>query len=189
MEGAPAGGGPAPERRNPFQCTICGKPCVLAKALFGHMRSHPDRGWKGAFPPPSFSVEEEFFDVPFQNRGPAAEGDGGVPQIEDVPQVDNNPLEKEENAHAQSREDRWCNGPANLQSSRFELFTSPRREALYIVGIYIALFYALGDVGHTCQFVHIVWGGVGKNDFFELENNINLNKIKLFKIYLYFCKG
>ncbi|KAL2485897.1 Allene oxide synthase [Abeliophyllum distichum] len=34
------------------------------------------------------------------------------------------------------------------------------------------------------------WGGVGwgKYDFFELEKNTNLNKTKLFRIYLYFCK-
>ncbi|KAL2543829.1 blue copper protein-like [Forsythia ovata] len=39
-------------------------------------------------------------DVLFLNRGPADGGDGGVPQIEDVPQVDNNPLEEEENTLA-----------------------------------------------------------------------------------------
>ncbi|KAL2535148.1 Syntaxin [Abeliophyllum distichum] len=32
-------------------------------------------------------------------------------------------------------------------------------------------------------------GGVGWGEnFFELEKNTNLNKIKLFRIYLYFCK-
>ncbi|KAL2457539.1 Uncharacterized protein Fot_56203 [Forsythia ovata] len=40
-------------------------------------------------------------DVPFLNRGPTVGSDGGVPHIEDVPQVDNNPLDEEENALAQ----------------------------------------------------------------------------------------
>ncbi|KAJ6928337.1 hypothetical protein NC652_012429 [Populus alba x Populus x berolinensis] len=26
--------------------------------LFGHMRAHPDRGWRGAFPPPQWSPEK-----------------------------------------------------------------------------------------------------------------------------------
>ncbi|KAL2515676.1 Uncharacterized protein Fot_29647 [Forsythia ovata] len=44
-------------------------------------------------------------DVPFLNQGSAIGGDGGIPQIEDVPQVVNNLLEEEENALEQSGED------------------------------------------------------------------------------------
>lgn len=44
-------------------CSVCNKGFGSSKALFGHMRSHPDRGWKGVHPPPSFRAEEEFADI------------------------------------------------------------------------------------------------------------------------------
>lgn len=33
-------------------CCVCHKKFTSMKALYGHMRFHPDRGWKGVFPPP-----------------------------------------------------------------------------------------------------------------------------------------
>ncbi|CAI9768994.1 unnamed protein product [Fraxinus pennsylvanica] len=88
-EGEP-GAGPAGNQGgqadvgNPFQCRVCGKQFQSAKALFGHMRQHPDRGWKGAFPPPTFRAEEEFADVAGHlNPGRAAAG-VHVEPIQDV---------------------------------------------------------------------------------------------------------
>lgn len=40
----------APEVPRP--CSECGKQFNNYKALFGHMRSHPGRQWRGAYPPP-----------------------------------------------------------------------------------------------------------------------------------------
>ncbi|KAK4439630.1 Zinc finger protein ZAT2 [Sesamum alatum] len=34
-------------------CMICGKKFPSMKSLFGHMRCHPDREWRGIHPPPS----------------------------------------------------------------------------------------------------------------------------------------
>lgn len=51
-------GSSAPEssqRRNPPPpCQVCNKRYTSWKALFGHMRSHPDRPWRGVHPPPRF---------------------------------------------------------------------------------------------------------------------------------------
>ncbi|PON50007.1 Zinc finger, C2H [Parasponia andersonii] len=55
---APAGVAPV--------CSVCRRDFGSWKALFGHMRSHPNREWRGAFPPP---VAQK----------PAAEGDQGPP--------------------------------------------------------------------------------------------------------------
>lgn len=38
-------------------CSVCGKRFGSWKAVFGHMRSHPDRSWRGVHPPPTFNRE------------------------------------------------------------------------------------------------------------------------------------
>ncbi|KAL6562467.1 hypothetical protein OROGR_003474 [Orobanche gracilis] len=39
-------------------CVICGKDFPSWKSLYGHMRCHPERGWKGINPPSSSSVSD-----------------------------------------------------------------------------------------------------------------------------------
>lgn len=59
-----------PETMRPV-CCVCGRSFRSWKALFGHMRSHPDRQWRGCFPPP---IQEQL-DVAIIN---AANGQGIV---------------------------------------------------------------------------------------------------------------
>ncbi|OIT01874.1 PREDICTED: uncharacterized protein LOC109227700 [Nicotiana attenuata] len=40
-------------QRPPITCSICGKKFASKKSLFGHMRCHPDRDWRGIHPPPT----------------------------------------------------------------------------------------------------------------------------------------
>ncbi|KAF5960858.1 hypothetical protein HYC85_002067 [Camellia sinensis] len=63
-EGSSAGqGGEAPPPQGVFRCFVCGRDDFLNHhSLGGHLRTHPERSWKGAFPPPVFS-REEFGDV------------------------------------------------------------------------------------------------------------------------------
>ncbi|MCE2055314.1 hypothetical protein HAX54_042388 [Datura stramonium] len=37
----------------PIICSVCGKNFPSMKSLFGHMRCHPDRDWRGIQPPPN----------------------------------------------------------------------------------------------------------------------------------------
>ena len=41
-----------PTLRDPV-CIVCSKQFGSWKAVFGHMRSHPGRHWRGVFPPPT----------------------------------------------------------------------------------------------------------------------------------------
>lgn len=41
-----------------FVCDICHARYPTEKAMFGHLRCHKDRAWRGAFSPPTFSMEE-----------------------------------------------------------------------------------------------------------------------------------
>lgn len=45
----------APDVASP--CSVCGRRFGSWKALFGHMRSHPEREWRGIHPPPKFNRE------------------------------------------------------------------------------------------------------------------------------------
>ncbi|KAL1536885.1 zinc finger family protein [Salvia divinorum] len=60
-EAAADGGG---EGDRMYNCSVCNKAFSSPRAVFGHMRKHPDRGWTGAHPPPAFRAEEEFADLP-----------------------------------------------------------------------------------------------------------------------------
>ncbi|KAL8500252.1 hypothetical protein ACS0TY_020019 [Phlomoides rotata] len=70
--GMQIGGNPATRKRvnppgagapNLVHCSLCDKTFFTPKALFGHMRSHRGRGWKGTHPPPMFNAEEGFVDL------------------------------------------------------------------------------------------------------------------------------
>lgn len=71
---AEAGGGGGEHR-----CSLCPNVYQSIRALFGHMRSHPDRGWKGVYPPPAFSAAEEFADLRVDHPPEAADDGAAAP--------------------------------------------------------------------------------------------------------------
>ena len=49
-------------------CSVCRRDFGSWKALFGHMRSHPERQWRGCFPPPAMQQPTQ------GDQGPRAQG-------------------------------------------------------------------------------------------------------------------
>ncbi|MCD9560833.1 hypothetical protein HAX54_019639 [Datura stramonium] len=104
-EGSSAGGGegaseghstaPAPDEvtLEKRKCSVCGKVFATVKALFGHMNCHPDRGWKGAYPPPVFNREEEFGNI--QAAVEAAERRNVIPDLNQAEPAEPEPAEPE----------------------------------------------------------------------------------------------
>lgn len=73
------------------KCSVCDKRFHSLQAMFGHLRSHPDRGWSGAYPPPAFRAEDEFADI---RAAAAAEEEEAVnykvPDLNNPPPPDSN---------------------------------------------------------------------------------------------------
>nr|GMC93341.1 protein VASP homolog [Ipomoea batatas]GME09911.1 protein VASP homolog [Ipomoea batatas]GME13769.1 protein VASP homolog [Ipomoea batatas] len=55
-----SGGSIPPPREGAMICLVCGEGFPSVKSMFGHMKNHKSRGWKGAYPPPAFDYETEF---------------------------------------------------------------------------------------------------------------------------------
>ncbi|KAJ9146877.1 hypothetical protein P3X46_029092 [Hevea brasiliensis] len=59
--GSGGGGGQRPRRRVdagvPAVCAVCSRSFPSFYALFGHLRSHNNREWGGAFPPPAYNPD------------------------------------------------------------------------------------------------------------------------------------
>lgn len=84
--GGGSGGDEGGEVGRVYKCCVCNRGFSTPQAMFGHMRAHPDRGWTGAHPPPTFKAEEEFADL----RAEAAEEEG-APKIYRVPDLNKPP--------------------------------------------------------------------------------------------------
>ncbi|KAF8101092.1 hypothetical protein N665_0210s0027 [Sinapis alba] len=76
--------------RGPPVCNVCGRAFSSWKAVFGHLRSHKDRNYRGFLPPPKFTAPSRGVMIPGPNSafvrvvprggssgGVVASGDGG----------------------------------------------------------------------------------------------------------------
>ncbi|EXC17809.1 Zinc finger protein ZAT3 [Morus notabilis] len=68
-------------------CSVCSKVFASWKALFGHMRSHPERQWRGCFPPP---VAQQQLSRAGDHQAAFAESGGGNTQRREELDIDLN---------------------------------------------------------------------------------------------------
>ncbi|KAJ7953217.1 Zinc finger protein [Quillaja saponaria] len=73
--------------QGPPSCRVCGKEFTTWKAVFGHMRLHPERTWRGSFPPPFPSPPPSPIREQVVNQQEPQGPFGGVmiPRVEDLP--------------------------------------------------------------------------------------------------------
>lgn len=70
-----------PTLRNPI-CIVCSKQFGSWKAVFGHMRSHPGRHWRGVFPPPT-GIWDPLRDIDQKASGPIIDPNNIGPQAQE----------------------------------------------------------------------------------------------------------
>ncbi|XP_051125180.1 uncharacterized protein LOC127247395 [Andrographis paniculata] len=66
-------------------CVICRKKFPSMKSLFGHMRCHPDRGWRGIHPPPATAKNSTSSSSPFSDPSEIDYDEG---ECRNIPAVD-----------------------------------------------------------------------------------------------------
>lgn len=70
-----------PTLRDPI-CIVCSKQFGSWKAVFGHMRSHPGRHWRGVFPPPT-GIWDPLRDIDQKASGPNIDPNNISPQAQE----------------------------------------------------------------------------------------------------------
>lgn len=70
-----------PTLRDPI-CIVCSKQFGSWKAVFGHMRSHPGRHWRGVFPPPT-GIWDPLRDIDQKASGPIIDPNNIGPQAQE----------------------------------------------------------------------------------------------------------
>ncbi|XP_023904411.1 uncharacterized protein LOC112016133 [Quercus suber] len=71
-----------PTLRDPV-CIVCSKQFGSWKAVFGHMRSHPGRHWRGVFPPPT-GIWDPLRDIDQKASGPNIDPNIGPQAQEEI---------------------------------------------------------------------------------------------------------